>query len=163
MNKNKAFTLTELVIGLMIGVFILLAVGAISQVGPESYEKLRGESQVYNDIMYGFDLIKSKVHSAKVVGLENWHRAEWPEDMLVLDDSAFGIYVPKKSTERQFVYLKDKDNINTEEDQDKILIGADINTLAFTLDQTQRNITVRITGNKGKVGFDLTTAASKRN
>ncbi|HAJ57727.1 MAG TPA: hypothetical protein DCL35_08220 [Candidatus Omnitrophica bacterium] len=65
--KNRAFSLTELLVGLVIGAIIVLIIASIARIGGENSEQLRKRSQVYNDIFFAFDLMKRRVAEAGVV------------------------------------------------------------------------------------------------
>lgn len=60
-KSQKSFTIIELLAVMIIGSILLLSVGVISIIAMRSHENYRRESQVYNDISYGFELIKNRV------------------------------------------------------------------------------------------------------
>ena len=148
--KHQAFTLVELIVGLLIGSIFFLTVGLISGIGQSSFENLKKESQTYSDMFNGFELMRNSVHKASSVTIDNSKNPPW----LVVDNSAFAIFKP----DNKFVYLKDKSNTSA---QDVILDQA--SSLNWTLVTNGALIGVQIQGKKGKESFDLSTSMLRRN
>lgn len=71
MNSNKGFTLTELLVTIVIGGLMMLTMGSISEIGKRSHRKLLRESGGYNDIAYGFKLVRNKVHKTRAKDLKS--------------------------------------------------------------------------------------------
>ena len=158
MKKNRAFTLTELIVGVVIGSIFMLAVGTISGIGQSSFENIKRESQVYGDMFNGLELMKNTIHKASSVSVNNWSNPPWIRPVLVADNSAFGLYKPADSPTVDLVYLKDKNNTSA---RDIILYKA--NSLDWTFSENGKLITVEIQGQKDTEDFDLSTSILKRN
>jgi prepilin-type N-terminal cleavage/methylation domain-containing protein len=155
---KRGFSLIELVTGLAIGAILLLMIAAISNIGNNSYQALRKEAAVYDDIFFGFNLIKQCVRKASAISIEkNWPDPPWKSEILIVDNSAFGLYQEGENQRIDFVYLKDRTEPT---DRDIILTGAQTPTLDFS--QDGRLITVNLKGEKDRVRFDLSTAVMRR-
>jgi len=68
---KKGFTLTELVIGMLISSILILTIGVMSGVGTSSYGKLRTEADVYNELYSGVSFIEHSVRSAQGISFTN--------------------------------------------------------------------------------------------
>lgn len=160
--KKRGLTLTELIIGLAIGVILILMIGGISSICQSSFENLRKESGVYNDVFYGLNLIKFSVRKAQgTINVGNEMDPNWKSQVLTMGNSAFGLYKPP-GTKTEFVYLKNKSD-TTKRD---ILMEVDSNkneTIVFTPSQNGKIVTVRVYGRKDKESFDLSTSVMRRN
>lgn len=71
MLNIRGFTYSELIVVLVIAAVILLTVSALSSIGNSSYENVRKEAEVYNDIYFGFNLIARYVRSSGTVGINS--------------------------------------------------------------------------------------------
>jgi len=67
--NTKGFTLTELLIALLVSGIIALTIGIISQISTDSYMNLRREAELYNEIYSGFDLVERSVRRADNVSV----------------------------------------------------------------------------------------------
>ena len=68
---ERGLTLTEVLVGLIIGSIVLLSIGVMSSTAIGSYERLRKESEVYADISYGFNLIKYAARNSSTANATN--------------------------------------------------------------------------------------------
>lgn len=156
-EKISAFTLVEMMVSLIIGVvltFVILTLGHLNQ---NSYEGIRKESMVYDDIFCGFELIKNSLRKAQdPVTIANWTNPPWKSQVLVVGDTAFGLYQSNSTVD--FVYLKNKNNTTQ---RDVILAGASPINLTFSQNATL--FTTRIQGKKYSKPFNLTDSVSRRN
>jgi len=157
--QNHAFTLAELMISLIVSITIFFIIMTIFGIGKSSYEKINQESQLYNDILYGFELMKNSVRKASTsVTIENWANPPWKSQILVVDNRAFGLYQANSNAVQDFVYLADKSNINNRK-----VILSNANPINWIFTANGSLITIQTNGKKNKESFDLTTAVCKRN
>lgn len=64
MTSHKAFTLIELLVGIVVGLIIILTIGAISQISLSSHTKRIQQTNIEKDIVYGFRLIQDRVRNS---------------------------------------------------------------------------------------------------
>ena len=144
-NRENGFTLTELVVGLFIGAVIILIIGVISSTSIGSYEKLRKEAEVYNDVYYGLNLIKRLVRNT-------------PSNQAMNVTSG-------KLTIGNFTFMKDNNSFNyTVGTNTNTIIGNVTGLVFLPVNSTDnRFINITLKGEKDKVSFNLTTEVMRRN
>jgi prepilin-type N-terminal cleavage/methylation domain-containing protein len=97
---HNGFSLTELMLGLLIGAIVILMIGSLSQVSVASYQKLRGEGGANDDAYHALDQIQREVRqttgsisvsggSSLTVGT---YRFYIQGNSLVYDDSSTGAF-----------------------------------------------------------------------
>lgn len=168
--KNKATSLIELVVALVISAVLLLMIGAVPSIGigtgQKAYDDYRKETQVYNDIVYGLGLIKNRVRHAQdvvkvVTPSPSWKN--WTGQILVVDDRAFGLYIPAGHQNPDFLYSQvDPNNDNSK----PVIINTildNIESANLSFDRNGSEVTIRIWGSKDKENFDLTAKVTRRN
>jgi prepilin-type N-terminal cleavage/methylation domain-containing protein len=62
--RHQGFTLSELLIGIVIGAIVILMIFAMGEIASSSYSQLRSKSGVYDDAQYAIDLISGSVRRA---------------------------------------------------------------------------------------------------
>jgi len=152
MRKNKGFTLVELIIGMLVSSILMLVVGIISIAGHTSYEKLRKESEVYNDAYSGINLIQRSVHRAI--------------NLKIVEDGADSTITADNFTFRvdgdSLVCDVDIDSDGTVDRTDIIISG--VEGLSFELGGSVDNLVkITLTGTKDKVLFNVSASALRRN
>ena len=159
-NKN-GFTLTELLVSIIIASVLILTVGVLSSIANSSYNKINNTQQIYNDISYGFKLIQNQVHVSSTLSITAVS-GSWVSPRVSVGAGNFGIYRNTTYTPatREFSY----DNGTTRE---AILSVPDPNNSSSVLDltatQSTNAITVTITGTKNNIPFNMQTTVMKRN
>ena len=165
-NKN-GFSLTELLVSIVVASILILTIGVLSSIANGSFNKISSEQQTYNDISYGFKLMQNRVRIASSMSKTTtkpnppWVNSE----ELVVDNVAFGLYQASGGTKRDFVYLADK---NDETNRETIFTVPDAN-LSWTLTcnpsscSSPKSITLILTGKKDNIPFDMETTVMKRN
>lgn len=170
LNPNKGFTIIELLVVMIIASIFLLSVGIISIIGIRSYDKYRRESQIYNDISYGFELIKNRVRRTPVAP-DTPTGGPWVGKALVVGEDTFG--VQQQGCFRDFVYTESSGVTHT-------IAGDIIPTVNPTFDPTinGKEVKVRLVGRVEVSGngncaldepdekyesFDLSTDITRRN
>jgi len=66
---KKGFTLTEMIIGMLITSILILTIGVMSSTGISSYSKLRKQAEAYNEIYSAVSFIEHSVRGAKNISL----------------------------------------------------------------------------------------------
>lgn len=146
MINNRGFTLTELIVVMVIVIVVLLTIVALSEISNRSYTNLRNETEVYNDIYFGFNLISHYIRNSSKVSVNSTQ-----------DELTAGEVIFRKSG-ANFIY---HDNLaNTDHN-----IITQVNNLACSFVPSVNNklITVTLSGNKGRVSFNLSTDIKLRN
>ena len=156
--RKKGYTYTELLMSLAISSFVVLSIGAASNIGRRSYEKTIEETRVYTDISYGFKLMQNRIHRAKSLSTQA-ASGSWVSSRLIIDDRAFGLYQATGSPMIDFVYLADKDDENTREVILSVSTNASVN---FTVTINGKAATVRLYGQKKNIPFDVSTTVVRR-
>jgi prepilin-type N-terminal cleavage/methylation domain-containing protein len=64
---NRGFTLTEMLVGMLISSILLLTVGLMATAGTNSYNKQRNIAEIYNNVTSGVDFLESNIRKATVV------------------------------------------------------------------------------------------------
>jgi hypothetical protein len=151
-------TLVEMLVGMILMVIMLIAVGAISDVGKQGHQNIATEASIYNDIAYGFKLIQNRIHSTNGTVAEEATSTPWIGNRLVVGNHAFGIY-DKAGGWRDFVYLPDK---NDENNRQTILTVLDTDAITGTFTVTGDKVDISLTGTKRKIPFNMSTTVKKR-
>ena len=157
MKNNNGFSLVELLVSIIIASILVLTVGVLSSVANSSFNRLNSEQQIYNDLSYGFKLLQYKVRGSSSIATGN-RASPWISGKhFLIDGGAFGLY-QSSSTETDLVY----DNGTQIE---KILLvpqPGSVN-LSFPVAITSQAVTVRVSGAKNNVSFDMQTTIARRN
>ena len=157
-NKN-AFTLTEVLVSILISAILILTIGVISSISNSTHTKLEREAQVYNDITYGFKLIQNRVHSVSSIKPPINQTGNWIGQHIEVGNGAFGLYEAPGGKSRDFVYVPDKSDENAREAIFSVPKPAD---LALTVTSDTKSFTINIAGTKDNMRFNLSTTAMKR-
>lgn len=158
-KMKNGFTLVELLVGLVIGAVLVLIVGVISETSVGSHERLRREAEIYNDIFHGFNLIKHSVRNGVNVEVVN---GTIIGDMVDKDNSfaVTGNFTLREQNNSDLIFTYT--NISTSNTTNNTII-AGVDGLDFDPNQTPELITVKLSGQKDRVNFNLTTEAMRRN
>lgn len=73
-RKTKAVSMVELLVTLIICAVLVLIISSISNISSSSYEKERRQAEVYNNIYYGFSLMKFKIRNAGSITVDNGNK-----------------------------------------------------------------------------------------
>ena len=92
------------------------------------------------------------------VTIEDWSNPPWKSQLLVVGNSAFGLFQPDGNPAIDFVYLRDKNDPNN---RDVILYKA--NPMNLTFSQNGKLVVVQIQGEKDNKSFNLATSVERRN
>jgi len=186
--KNNAFTLVELLVGIVTGAIIVLTIGVISTIALSSYKKVSDEAAIYNDLSYGFKLFQNKIRSSKSItksapgGLVNpvvqlsgagnvtctWVNIPGTFDRLfvsyrvgVVDiDAAIGIC--DAGNTRVLVYMPDSDSTAEFGEVVFSAVQSEIERFIVDLDASSDEATFDIKGKKGKIPFQTDIAIWRR-
>jgi hypothetical protein len=156
--RKKGYTYTEMLISLAISSFVVLSIGAASNIGRRSYGKVVEETKVYTDISYGFKLMQNRIRQAKNLSTQA-ASGVWVSNKLIVNDGAFGLYRAAGSLTIDFVYLADKDNENVREVIFSVAASASVN---FTVNISGKAVTIRLYGEKKNIPFDVSTTVVRR-
>jgi len=107
MKNQKAYTLCEMLISLVMTSILVLSMWSISSIGTNSQKRVAAEAQVLNDIHYGFKFLQNRVREASALYPEA-ATGSWVSQKLIVDHHAFGLFQNDDTTD--FVYLPDKDD-----------------------------------------------------
>ncbi|KPK96718.1 MAG: hypothetical protein AMJ95_12665 [Omnitrophica WOR_2 bacterium SM23_72] len=155
-KKNRAFTIVEMMVTLIISVISLFAILSIFDIGQNSYNKLKNESQVQADAFFAFELIKNFVRRTYgSITIENWSNPPWKSQVLVIENNAFGLYQSASNHPMRFVYRYPDGAM------DVLLDNLSSGNLVFT--QAGNLVNAQFSGKKGKESFYINTSAVKRN
>ena len=165
-NSNKAFSLIEMQVSLLIASILVLAVGALASMSTKSYNKIQSQAAIYNDVTYSLKMIQNKVRSsiaAPTVDVSKNPSIWLDGKQLVIDQGAFGVYKTIDSPVREFVYLNDKNNETNRE----VLFRFEKNEdeLMFSPSSTASecsSLMVKFKGTKDKIPFDLSSCIVRR-
>ena len=154
MKNQKGTTLIELLVVLMIGLTMLLAIGAISDIGKQTQRKLIGESSIYNDIAYGFKLIQRRAHGSALDSVGP--PMNWVSDQLITGAERFGVYYHPGGMD--FVHLLGSGVRRT------ILSVQNPDTLSFipNVNSTIDNADITLSGTKNGIPFSMTMYVKSR-
>jgi prepilin-type N-terminal cleavage/methylation domain-containing protein len=155
----KALTMVELLVALVISSVLILMVGAISNIAFSSHTQLKNENDVYSDLFYGLSRLTFLAHKASALTLDNtWPTPPWGPNMLIVDNSAFGLYQPV-GEKIYFVFVPDKTNQTVRE---PLLTQAD--TMSFTITPNGKSVTLQIQGTKNNESFTVSNfVVTRRN
>ncbi len=144
--RRQGFTLTELMVGLVVGAIVILLIFAIGQVGTSFYSQLRSRSGVYDDAQFVIDFISGAVRrAASVPTLPTVH-------CLQVDTKYFYI------TGGNLVYgtASCGSSVNT-----AMITG--VTGLVFDAGIYGQRVHVELSGVKGRTAFALSGDAMRRN
>lgn len=180
-NNNKAFSMVELLVSIVVASIMILTIGILSSISNRTYHKLDKEQTLYNDISYGLKLIQNKVRSSITIPQISPFGGSWASQQLVMtnydDDpakqvnftSTFGLQI--NGSNRNFVYIADY--TNNAWDKTEIILSLpnnNDNILTFT-SGTNNSYKAEIkcpstpgnTSNcKDKIDFDISTTITRR-
>jgi len=152
--NNKGITLVELLVSIIASAILMLTIGVLSELAVASSRELRLEADIFNDIMYGTKILQKKVReSANCIPVTPG--GLWIGERLDCGIEAIGVY--NNSGAYELVYMQDK----TGTAREPILLVSDTNLgINFTLNSDA--ITVRITGSKDNIPFDIVSTVTTR-
>lgn len=158
MKSIKGTTLIELLVVLVIGLAMLLAIGAISDIGKRTQRNLLGEASIYNDISYGFKLIQRRAHGS-VLDKEGPPTNSWVGDQLITGNERFGVYTHLRG--QDFVHLPNKNDNNVRR---TILSVLNPDTLNFVplVNIAMGSADITLSGIKNGILFNMTTYVKSR-
>jgi prepilin-type N-terminal cleavage/methylation domain-containing protein len=142
MKRKKGITLVELLVALTISSVLILMVGFLSQIAVSSHVQLKNEGDVYSDLFYGLSRLSFLARQASALGEDTWPYPPWVSKMLIVDNSAFGLYQPA-GQKIDFVFVPDKNNRAV---RDPLLTQAD--EMSFTVAQNGKSVVINILGKK---------------
>jgi len=158
MKIKKGFTLAELLVTMVISAVLILMVGAISQIAFSSHDQTRKEGDVYSDLFYGLSRMSFSVRKASTLSLDNTWPLPWVSNMLIVDNSAFGLYRPVGG-KIKFVFVPDKTNPGVREN-----IIEDLDTMSFAFILNGKSVNVNVQGTKDNEQFNISNfVATRRN
>lgn len=145
-------TMVELLAALVISSVLILMVGYLSQVAFSSHQEIRKEGDLHSDIFYGLSRISFLAHKAAVLAKDTttWPNPPWVSNMLIVDNSAFGLYQPAGALKKDFVFVPDNNNRTVIE---PVLTQADTASFTFNIDVKAADINIQ--GSKGKEDFSI--------
>jgi hypothetical protein len=147
----KALTMVELLATLVISSVLILMVGYLSQVAFSSHQEIRKEGDLHSDIFYGLSRISFLARKAAVLTKDTaWPNPPWVSNMLIVDNSAFGLYQPADALKKDFVFVPDNNNRALME---PVLTQADTASFTFNIDAKAADI--NIYGSKDKEDFSI--------
>jgi len=154
MKYQNGTTLIELLVVLVIGLTMLLAVGAISDIGKRTQHKLMDEASIYNDISYGFKLIQRRAHGSALNSAGP--PTNWIGNQLITGNERFGVYV--HSGGQDFVHLTGGGVRKT------ILSVLTPDTMNFipVVCATIDNADITLSGTKNGIPFSMTSYVKSR-
>jgi len=176
-NKIQGFSLVEMQIAMVISVIVILAIGFIASISNNTYNKVRQEAELYNDISHTIKMIQNRVHAAQSASVITTVSNPWGSPRLIIDNSAFGIYI-LSSQERALVFLPDKDDASGCPNHDgttcEVLISTsnvlnnlltdpiERDVLTLTITSSTNYYTLVITGRKDKIPFNFQVEVLRR-
>ena len=162
---RKGFSLVELLIGIVIGAILVLTIGVLSSVSLGSYNRFSKESEVYNDIYYGFKLIQNRIHANKVSIVTN-PGAPWKSDKIVITGTTerFGLYQPTGSNSIELIRFPDAtETLNNREIIFSIPINSQWANPTLTVTPSGNTFAINLQGTKDNLPFNLSTTILMRN
>src|SRR5438128_384808 len=156
MKYNKtAFTLTEMLVVLVISAIIAMMVSAMSTVAAKAYNDLRNQSGIYNDSQFALQLIREAVRRSYTT---------------IPSPSSTCLTVPLTSTTTDYFYSQGAGNLifgvtacgdTTATTNRTILSG--VTNLVFTPSLTGSMVSVTLSGKKNNASFSYSISATRRN
>jgi len=142
--------MVELLVALVISSVLILMVGSLSNIALSSHVQLKKEGDVYSDLFYGLSRLAFLARKASILTVDNtWPNPPWVSNMLIVDNSAFGLYKPS-GQKVGFVFVPDKNNKTVTE---PLLIQSD--TESFTVTPIGKSVSIDIQGTKNKEEFNV--------
>lgn len=146
----KALTMVELLVALVISCVLLLLVGALSNIAFSSHKQLKEVGDVYSDLFYGLSRMSFLARKSSALTSDTWPNPPWVSDMLIADNSAFGLYQQPAGSKIDFVFVPDKSDPAVRE---PLLTQAE--PMSFTVTQSGKSVTVDIQGTKQNESFTI--------
>jgi len=178
MKNNKALSIVELLVSLVVASILILMIGILSGVGNTGYVKVINTESIYNDISYAFKLMENRVRSSESMTIQtNPSNPPWKSNRLLvkhekvaggiatLTQGAFGLYQANGSAAKSLLYvpdtaLFDPNDLNTFE---TILSISSTQILNLTFsDVTANSATVKLDGVKNKIPFAVSNVVLRR-
>ena len=160
MMNDKAFTMVEMLVALIIALILILAMGVISSTGLSSNRKQRVALDTYSDIHYGFKLMENKIRSATST-------VSWASNQLTMSnvDNSGVTYtsifkVQANGANKDLVYLSDY--VNNALDKSEVIYAGTDASLVMTVNVVGSKITVHLSGTKEKFKFNLADTITRR-
>ncbi len=159
MNNQKAVTIIEMLVTLVVASFIMLNIGATLGLCNKYHASLFNQTGIQNDIFYGIKLMQNRIRKSESV-TQQTASGYWLSSKLICNNRyAFGVYQPSGSTTKSLVYLPDK---NDETQRTNIFTVKASDSLAFDIIIGGRLVTIRIYGSRNGTPFDITSDILRR-
>jgi len=160
MKNNKAFTLIEMLISLVVAAILVLTCGVMASIGNANYVKVIREGQMHADIAYGFRLLENYVRESQNIKPPETVGGAWVGARLVVDGGAFGLYQLPGNPNIDFVHVPD---ISDETVRDVLISVPDPGMTFFPeYSITTNSVEVELTGVKYKIPFAYATIIARR-
>lgn len=154
---KKGFTLVEMLVSLVVAGILILSVGVIASVSNNSFIKLNNKQQIYNDIAYGFKLLQYKVRGSTSIAIGNQTDPWISGQHFLVGSDIFGLYQTNQTTTDLIYHNGSKKEIIFSVPQPGIV------NLSFPGGISGQSVTVKISGTKNRIPFDLETTIFRRN
>lgn len=163
MKYDKGTTLVELMVVLAIGGLIISAAGSVTNIARRSHSKIARSATIYNDIAYGFKLMQRKIRESSNVVRNSTVTNSWIGEKLNVDNHAFGVYSHSGSSQRDFVYLPDK-NVDSIRETIFSVFGSDLLNAVYTVNYAlnETKVGINLSGVRSSILFNMTTTVKTR-
>jgi len=108
---EKGFTLTELIIGMLIASILILTIGVMSGVGISSYNKLSKQAEAYNDLYFGVDLIERSIRRAHTVSVDTTQNTLTVDSFIFKADNGDLVYIDTANANKRNVIVSGATNL----------------------------------------------------
>jgi Tfp pilus assembly protein PilW len=152
---KQGFTITELMVGIVVGAIVVLTIVAIGQVATSSYAQLRNRSSANDDAQFAIDLVTDSVRRSE-------RPAVLSGSCLQVDDTNDLVNNPKNfyANGNSLLYGTNACG-NPTNTETPIITG--VMGLAFTPNVTGQLVHVVLSGTKSGITFTLSGDAKRRN
>jgi prepilin-type N-terminal cleavage/methylation domain-containing protein len=151
---KRGFTLTEFMVGIVVGAIVILMIAAIAQIATASYTQLRSRSGVYDDAQFAIDLVTDSVRRAV--------SASTSGSCLRIDDTDDSVNNPKNFYVNGNSLLYGTNACGSPTNTDTPIITG-VSGLTFTPTVTVDLVHVVLSGTKSGITFTLSGDAKRRN
>lgn len=109
--KKKGFTLTEMIIGMLITSILILTIGVMSSTGVSSYSKLGKQAEAYNDLYFGVDLIERSIRRAHTVSVDTTQNTLTVDSFIFKADNGDLVYIDTANANKRNVIVSGATNL----------------------------------------------------